>query len=140
MNNLEINKMLVENIKNLSDCYLDKCNSQLKKQKKFKNKIQNMQNIIFDKYEKGEISKLDAKRIINELEDKYNANINARIFFNCKLKNCKELLIENLELLLLRLNKLDKYNDLYETQKENYDIDDYINIKKLNTKFHNNFF
>ena len=97
-----------------------------------------MQRNYYDKYEKGEITKTEAKKLINALENKYYSNINTTNFINCKINNCKELLIEQLGLLLLRLNKLDKYNDLYNTKKENYDIDDYINIKKINTRFFNN--
>lgn len=138
MSNLEINKKIIDNINKLTTCYLKECKSEYDKQKKYKSKIEKMQRNYYNKYEKGEITKAEAKKLINSLENKFYSNINTTNFINCKLNNCKELLIEQLELLLLRLNKSDKYNDLYNTNKENYDIDDYINIKKMNTRFFNN--
>ena len=137
MNNLEINEKLINNINKLSECYINACKVENKKHKKYKNKIEKIQDKIFEKYEKGEIIKNAEIRINNELEDLYFSNSNTKNFINCKLNNCRELLIEQLELLLSRLNKLDKYNDLYETKQEDYNADDYINIKKINTKFYN---
>lgn len=137
MNRFEINEKMVNNLNKMTECYLKECSIINKKQKKYKNKIELLQNKAYDKYEKKEITKKEFERIFNELEDLYYANINTKKFINCKYTNCKNLLIEELELFLLRLNKLDKYNDLYETKQENYNVDDYINIRKLNTKFYN---
>lgn len=132
MNNIEINERLANNINELFACYSNVCKIEYKKHRKYRDKIQKLQYKCFQKFENGEITKTEAKRIMSELDNIYYANINTNKFINCKLNNCKELLIEQLELLLLRLNKFDKYNDLYDTKKENYDLDDYINIKKIN--------
>lgn len=135
---LDINKKLMDNINKLSKCYMTKCKNEKKKYDKMNNKIKQLQILTFDKYQKNEITRDETKRIINELDDKLYSYINSRKFINCKLTNCKEELIENLELLLKRLNKYDEYNKLYETKKEDYDIRDYINIKNLNNKRNDN--
>lgn len=136
---LDINKKLMDNINKLSECYINKCKREKKKQDKMSDKIKRLQYLTFDKYQKNEISKDEAKQIIYELNDRLYSYKNTRNYINCQLTNCKEELIENLELLLKRLNKFDEYNKLYETKKEDYDIKDYINIKNLNSKRNDNF-
>lgn len=137
-NDLDINKKLMDNINKLSECYMSKCKNEKKKYDKMNNKIKRLQILTFDKYQKNEITRDEAKQIIYELDDRLYSYKNTRNYINCQLTNCRDELIEHLELLLKRLHKFDEYNLLYETKKEDYDIRDYINIKNLNNRKNDN--
>ena len=134
MNNIEISEKMGNNIVKLVQCYTKACKTETKKNRDYKTKIDKLQFKVYDDYKNGKISKTEAIRMVNRLDNTYFNDIKTQKFVSCKFNNCKELLIEQLELFLLRLKKLDTYNDLYNTKQEDYDIDDYINIKKLNIK------
>ncbi len=116
---------MLDNLVLLTNCYIHKCNEELKKRKEIRTKWFKDTNKIHQDYKNKLITQ---KQLISKLEildNKYFNSIENISERKCEINKCYTLVKKHLDYLSER-NNINK--------KDNYNINDYIKILKINNK------
>jgi hypothetical protein len=120
------------NIKEFNDslfaytkCFIEKCKKELKKVKKIRTEWENNQRVLYNDYKYGKINYEEFLEENYKIDDKYFNSLLHINLTKCKLDKCYDETKKYLDEMLKRLNY---------PIKEKYDVNELIEILKLNRK------
>jgi hypothetical protein len=121
--------MNFEDLRKITNCYLEKCNKEANNRKKIRDIwITNSTNL-YNNYKNNIITKKEFITKINKLDDNYFKSIESKSIHQCEIDKCYDLLKVKLDHLASKLN--------YKKKKTNYTIDDYTKMLIMTNKFKN---